>query len=151
LTQKQLAELTKMVDTLRQEPWVQPPDPLPSERRKPGPIYDLAAVQARVTGDTVFLATQRCRTAVGDMDWDADDVAQLIRALTSQDYRKSEWCESSRGVVTDADVYVLYYDPIDECHGDSARHQRYYVKFGFRPNDSRLMLMVFSCHLSQSF
>jgi hypothetical protein len=137
-----------MVDTLRRQPWTEPPDPLPGKRRKPGPIYDLAAVQARLTGDAVFLATQRCRNAVQDMDWDHDDVARLIRALTSQDYRNSEWCESSGGVITDADVYMLYYDPIDQCRGDRARHRRYYVKFGFRPNDHRLMVMVFSCHLS---
>lgn len=137
-----------MVDTLRRQPWVAPPDPLPGVRRKPGPIYDLAAVQARVTGDTVFLATQRCRDAVEDLDWDSGDVARLIRALTQQDYRNSEWCESSRGVVTDADVYVLHYDPIDACRGDRARHQRYYLKFGFRPNDPRLTVMVFSCHVS---
>lgn len=137
-----------MVDTLRRQPWTLPPDPLPGDRRKPGPIYDLAVVQAHVSGDTVLLVTYRCRTDVQNMDWDVDDVAQLICSLNSKDYRKSEWCESSGGVITDADVYLLYYDPIGKCRGDPARHRRYYVKFGYRPNDPRLMLMVFSCHYS---
>lgn len=85
------------------------------------------------------------------MDWDLDDVARLMRALAPEDYRTSEWCESSHGVITGADVYVLYYNPIDECRGSPTRDRRYYVKFGFRPNDLRLIMMVFSCHFSHPF
>ena len=140
-----------MVDTLRQHPWTPPPDPLPGDRQKTGPIYDLAAVQARVSGENVFLATIRCATDVESLEWDTDDVAQLIRALLPEDYRKSEWCESSRGVVTDADVYRIDYDPLAGCRGQWAQHRRYYVKFGFRANDPRLILWVFSCHLSRSY
>lgn len=140
-----------MVDTLRQQPWTPPPDPLLGERRKVGPIYHLAQVQSVVTGDRVFLATVRCRQDVEDLEWDTDDVAALIRSLNAKDYHRSEWCSSSGGVVTDADVYRIYYDPIGKCRGDAAQHQRFYLKFGFRPNDTRLFMMVFSCHPSRSY
>lgn len=141
-----------MVDTLRRVPWSEPPAELPQgegARRKSGPIYDLAAVQAVVDGNHIFLATQRCSDAVADLEWDADDVAQLIADLRPGDYRGSEWCTSSRGHVSDADVYRLDYDPVNKCRGIRWTHPRFYIKFGARPYDPRLTIWVFSCHPSQ--
>ena len=140
-----------MVDTLRKQPWTPPPDPLPDERRKPGPLYDLAAVQAVADGDHIYLATRRCAEAGERLEWDTDDIAKLFSALRPEDYRNSEWCTSSRGQVADADVYRLYYDPIEGCRGDSSTHQRFYLKFGFRPNDRQLTLWLFSCHPSTNY
>ena len=143
-----------MVDTLRQQPWTPPPPGLCEDgagRDKPGPIYDLAVVQTVVKSCGVHLATQKCSTDVEKMDWDGDDVAQLIGALVPQDYRNSSWCCTSRGQVIDADAYGIWYDTVDSCRGNARQHKKYYVKFGFRPNDTRLMMFVISCHLSTSY
>lgn len=138
-----------MVDTLRCLPWTDPPAELPEgegARRKPGPIYDLAAVQRIVDGDHIYLATENCSQDVEKLEWDVDDVAQLIADLLPGDYRNSEWCRSSRGHVSDADVYRLDYDTAAMCRGVPWKHKRLYLKFGARHNDPRLTIWVFSCH-----
>lgn len=143
-----------MVDTLRQQPWTPPPPGLSEDSadfRKPGPIYDLAVVQTVVKRSGVYLATKRCGTDVEKMEWDVDDVARLIGALSPQDYRNSAWCFTSRGGIIDADAYGIWYDHLDGCRGNSRQHKKYYVKFGFRPNDNRLIMFVISCHPSTNY
>lgn len=141
-----------MVDTLRRRPWTLPPDPLPEgpgARRISGPIYDLASVKALAHGDRIFLATVRCATDVEDMEWDTDDIAKFIASLETKDFRNSEWCTGSKGQVYDADAYAIYYDPIAECRGVNWQHRKYYIKFGFPPNDPHLRVWVLSCHISR--
>lgn len=141
-----------MVDNLRKVLWTPPPSPLPDEemaRRKTGPLYDLAAVQdlVRSDGNKIFSATDRCEDDLENLEWDVDDVAKLIAALAVEDYRASEWCKGRSGIVMDADSYAIRYNHLDECRGDH-RHAQYYVKFGFRNNDPKLIVWLFSCHLS---
>ncbi len=143
-----------MVDTLRQQPWTPPPPGLcedGGDRRKPGPVYDLATVQTVVKSGLVYLATEKCDRDVEELEWDVDDIARLVGSLLPQDYRNSAWCCTSRGQVIDADAYSIWYDSLDGCRGDSPQHKKYYVKFGFRPNDKRLILFVISCHLSTNY
>ena len=116
-------------------------------RRKPGPIYDLKVIQGFVEGDLIHVATDGCEEDLEKFEWDVDDVARLIAALLPGDYHASEWCKGRGGVVIDADAYTLRYDHIDACRG-TYRHAQYYIKFGFRNNDPRLMVWLFSCHLS---
>lgn len=139
-----------MVDTLRRLPWTPPPDPLPEgerARRIRGPIYDLAAVQRLVDGDRIFLATRKCANDVENLNWDVDDVAKLVAALERSDFRNSEWCMGSNGKVIDADAYAIHYDHIGECRSNHLRHPSYYLKFGFRHNDPRLIVWVMICHI----
>lgn len=142
-----------MVNNLRKVPWTPPPNPLPEAegaRRKPGPIYDLAVVQGLAKGDQIFVDTDRCDTDLENLEWDVDDVAKLIAALEPDDYSDvSEWCKGRKQIVIDADIYTIRYDHIDECRGTS-RHPIYYIKFGFRNNDPRLIIFLFSCHLSRT-
>ena len=141
-----------MVNTLRAVLWTPPPNPLPEgekARRKPGPIYDLAAVQSLAKGDQIFVVTDRCETDLEDLEWDVDDVAKLITTLETGDYDASEWCKGSNGIVIDADSYTVRYDHIEKCRGTSI-HPIYYIKFGFRNNDPRLIIFLFSCHLSRT-
>jgi hypothetical protein len=141
-----------MVDTLRRRPWTPPPEPLSAAgtRRLPGPVYELAAVQAHVTGDRVYLATPKCAANVEDLEWDADDVARLIASLRPEDYHTSQWSAGSRGIVIlDTDAYVIHYDSVAHLRGHPWRHPSYYIKFGVRHNDPSLLIWTFSCHLSQ--
>jgi hypothetical protein len=118
-------------------------------RQLPGPIYELAAVQAHVTGDRVYLATPRCAADVEDLEWDTDDVARLIAALQPVDFHASQWCAGPKGIVVlDTDAYVIPYDALSQCRGHPWQHRKYYVKFGFRQNDPNLLVWTFSCHLS---
>lgn len=140
-----------MVDSLRRLPWTQPPAPLPDgqgRRITGGPIYDLATVQDLADGDHIHLATQKCAKNVEDLEWDVDDIARLIAALRAEDYRNSEWCLGRGGTAIDADAYAIHYDYIEACRSVAWRHPQYYLKFGFRPNDPRLIVWVMSCHLS---
>lgn len=118
-------------------------------RRKTGPLYDLATVQdlVRSDGNQIFAATDRCENDLENLEWDVDDVAKLIAALAAEDYRASEWCKGRGGIVIDADSYAIRYNHLDECRSD-VRHAQYYVKFGFRNNDPKLIVWLFSCHLS---
>ena len=141
-----------MVDTLRLQLWEPPPNPLPADdagRKKHGPIYDLAVVQATITnGDQIYVATESCGKSLEDLPWDVDDVVGVIAVLRSSDYITSEWCMGTHRIMADADSYGLRYDHIDKCRGN-LRHPSYYIKFGFRNNDPRLIMMLFQCHLSR--
>lgn len=141
-----------MVDSLRRLPWKEPPDPLPDGRgrRIPGgPIYDLATVQQLAAdGERIHYATRKCAQNVEDLEWDVDDIARLIAALKGQDYCNSEWCTGRSGTVMDTDAYTIHYDHVEACRGVQWRHPQYYLKFGFRPSDPRLIVWVVSCHLS---
>lgn len=142
-----------MVDNLRKQLWTPPPGLLPEgevARRKAGPIYNLAVVQAlvRERSDRIYTVTDGCQEDLEKLEWDADDVAKLIGALVAQDYRNSEWCKGRGNMVIDADAYRIRYDSADQCRGD-LRHPEYYVKFGFGNNDRRLIVCLFSCHLSR--
>lgn len=152
-TAKPLQKLTIMVDTLRAVPWTPPPVPLPEgklTRRKPGPLYDLKIVQGLADGQRIYVATPDCDTElVENLEWDVDDVAKLIVALQPRDYHASEWCKGINGIVIDADAYTVRYDHIEERRGDLS-HPIYYVKFGFRNNDPKLIILLFSCHLSRT-
>ena len=141
-----------MVNNPRRALWTPPPVPLPDEgpaRRKVGPIYDLPTVQELVTsgGGQIYTATDRCEDDLVKLEWDVGDVAKLIAALKAEDYHVSEWCKGRGGAVIDADAYTIRYDHLEECRGN-LRHAQYYIKFGFRNNDPRLIVWVFSCHLS---
>lgn len=141
-----------MVNTLRRQPETAPPQPLSAapSRQLPGPIYALAAVQAHVTGERVYLATRRCAADVEDLEWDAEDVAALIAALQADDFHGSQWCSGPRGIpVIDTDAYVIPYDAVSQCRGHPGEHQSYYIKFGVRQNDPDQLVWTFSCHRSR--
>lgn len=107
----------------------------------------MSTVQQLAESDRIFLATQKCARNVEDLEWDMDDIARLIASLQAQDYRNSEWCAGCGGTVIEADAYAVHYDHIEACRSDQ-RHPQYYLKFGFRPDDPRLIVWVMSCHLS---
>jgi len=141
-----------MVNNPRKVLWTPPPVPLPDEgpeRSKPGPIYDLAIVQNLVKsgGNQIFPITERCEADLEKLEWDVDDVAKVIAVLAAEDYHASEWCKGRSSIVIDADAYAIRYNHLEECRGDH-RHAQYYIKFGFRNNDTTLIVLLFSCHLS---
>jgi len=142
-----------MVNNPRKELWTPPSQPLPTAelaRRKPGPIYDLPTVQELVKegGDGIFPATDQCDDDLEKLEWDVDDVALLLTALAQDDYRYSEWCKGRSNIAIDADAYRIRYDHIEQRRG-GLQHAEYYVKFGFRNNDPRLIIWLVSCHLSR--
>lgn len=142
-----------MVNNPRRLLWTPPPRPLPegeAARRKDGPIYYLAVVQAlvRERSDRIYAVTDGCEQDLEILEWDADDLAKVIGALLAQDYRNSEWCKGRGNMVIDADAYRIRYDNADQCRGD-LRHPEYYLKFGFGNNDPRLIVCLFSCHLAR--
>jgi len=141
-----------MVNNPRKIAWAPPPSPLPADekaRRKSGPIYELAIVQTLVQiPDAIYVATRTCSQDLEKLEWDVDDVAKLIKSLLSSDYRHSEWCSGFGNIVLDADVYMVRYDHLECCRGNY-QYAEYFVKFGFRNNDPKLTVFLFSCHLSR--
>lgn len=139
-----------MVNNPRRTLWIPPPLPLSEDelgRRLPGPIYELGVVQSLVCAAQIHVATDRCEQSLEDLEWDLDDVAGIMLVLQPQDYHTSEWCTGRSRIVLDADAYQVRYDDLERCRGDW-RHPEYYIKFAFRNNDPRLIVWLFSCHLS---
>lgn len=135
-----------MVNNLRNVPWTPSPTPLPKDRSINGPRYSLKVVQALVTGDDIYQATESVEEDLLKLGFDTDDVARLLQALTDLDYRQSEWCETTNGMTIDSDVYVIRYDHVERIR--DWHKPEYYVKFGFRNN--RAILLLVSCHLSRN-
>jgi hypothetical protein len=134
-----------MVNNVRLILETQPPTPFPEggARKALGPIYDLSVVKQLVSGDIIFSVTDKADNDLEILEWDADDVALVIKSLLPKDYRDSEWCQTRNNLKIDADAYLVPYDHINECRNE--RNAHYYVKFGFLRN--KLILALISCHL----
>jgi hypothetical protein len=111
-----------------------------------GPLYGLAEIQAlSAQPDSVKLWTRRCVDKAADLGLDAAGVGGLIRELSKQDYRDSEWCENGKGGVAACDAYTLSRLEHVEAANKSYRIE-YFLKFALSKTGT-LVLMV-SCHTS---
>lgn len=123
-----------------------PPGDGESRKIAGGPLYDLAEIQAlSAQPDSVKLWTRRCIDKAADLGFDAAGVGGLIRELSKQDYRDSEWCENGKGGVAASDAYMLQRIERIEAANKSYRIE-YFLKFALSQT-GKLVLMV-SCHTS---
>lgn len=111
-----------------------------------GPLYDLTAIQAlSVQPDLVKLWTRRCVDKAADLGFDAAGAGGLIRELSKQDCRDSEWCENGKRGAAACDAYTLSRLEHVEAVNKSYRIE-YFLKFALSKTGT-LVLMV-SCHAS---
>lgn len=129
-----------------------PPSVLQDENRTidGGPLLDLAGIQAALESgeldpDDMWVATNKADEDLYKLQWDERNVGTLLGKLQHEDYRKSEWCNSSCNSKHPCDVYVINYDDDDESR--DWRAPAYYVKFSM--NEHRLTLILISCHLDE--
>jgi hypothetical protein len=119
--------------------------PIPGDRVKieGGPLYSLERVQGlAVRPGGLFLWTRKCLRDVANLTWDADDVASVISALKSSDYKDSEWCDNGKSWAA-CDAYTIRRREWIE----TARKEmtvEYFLKFAIGKTGA-LVLMV-SCH-----
>jgi hypothetical protein len=121
--------------------------PTAGENRKiaGGPLYLLANVQAlTLQADTLNLWTRRCIQDVAKLGFDTDDVGGLIRELSEQDYRDSEWCDNGKSWAA-CDAYTLKRLEFIEAAGKSFRIE-YFLKFALGKTGK--LLLIVSCHTS---
>lgn len=110
-----------------------------------GPLYPLADVQAlTLQPGSLNLWTRRCMQDVAKLGFDADDVGGLIRELTEQDYRDSEWCDNGKSWAA-CDAYTLKRFEFIEAAGKSFRIE-YFLKFAL--GKSGKLILIVSCHTS---
>lgn len=123
-----------------------PPKDGESRKIAGGPLYDLAAIQALTAQpDSMKLWTRRCVDKAADLGFDAAGVGGLIRELSKQDYRDSEWCDNGKGGAAACDAYDLRRNEYVETAGKTYRME-YFLKFALSKTGT-LVLMV-SCHTS---
>lgn len=110
------------------------PNPLTDSNRKiTGPIYHLNIVKAAVQQHGVRVINDSAQT---DMvheftpPMDEAELAEFIRALTSNHYHASEWCQTSVRMLIDCDAYAMKWDRINRREWKYA--DEIYVKFGFK-------------------
>ena len=122
--------------------------PASGEERKitGGPVYELARIQELTKQpDTVKLWTEKCRRDAANLTLDTGDLGEMIRVLTNNDYRDSEWCDNGKGFWAACDAYKLVRNEFIEAAGKSFRME-YFLKFA-ESRTGKLVLMV-SCHTS---
>lgn len=123
-----------------------PPKDGGSRKITGGPLYELAKIQAlSAQPGSVKLWTRRCVDKAADLGFDAAGVGGLIRELSNQDYRDSEWCENGKGGTAACDAYTLSRLEHVEATNKSYRIE-YFLKFALSKTGT-LVLMV-SCHTS---
>lgn len=119
--------------------------PPPGDRVKigGGPLYALERVQGlAVQPGGLLLWTRKCSRDVANLTWDADDVASVISALKSSDYKDSEWCDNGKAWAA-CDAYTFRRrEWIETAH--KAMTVEYFLKFAIGKTGA-LVLMV-SCH-----
>lgn len=122
--------------------------PVEGETRKisGGPLYELAKIQALTEQpDTVKFWTEKCRKNAADLTLDPTDVGEMIRELTNNDYRDSEWCDNGKNSWAACDAYRLVRNEFLANTGKKFRIE-YFLKFA-KSKTGNLVLMV-SCHTS---
>ncbi len=123
--------------------------PAEGENRKiaGGPLYELAKIQALTEQpDTVKLWTEKCRRDVANLLLDPSGVGELIRELTENNYRNSEWCDNGKNAWAACDDYKLVRSEFLERAGKWFRME-YFLKFA-ESKTGKLVLVV-SCHTSK--
>lgn len=111
-----------------------------------GPLYELARIQALTEQpDTMKLWTGKCRRDAANLTLDASDLGGMIRELTGNDYRDSEWCDNGKGFWAACDAYTLKRSEFVERAGKWFSIV-YFLKFA-ESKTGKLVLMV-SCHTS---
>ncbi|MDP1606577.1 MAG: type II toxin-antitoxin system MqsR family toxin [Rhodocyclaceae bacterium] len=122
--------------------------PKDDENRKiaGGPLYSLSEVQALTQQtDALKLWTRRCIQDVAKLGFDTDDVGGLIRELSEQDYRDSEWCDNGKEAWAACDAYMLKRLEFIETAGKYLRID-YFLKFALGKTGK--LLLIVSCHTS---
>lgn len=120
--------------------------PTPGDRVKigSGPLYSLERVQALVRASgQLTLWTRRCRTKVQELGWDADDVADLVEALSPADYKDSEWCDNGRGAWAACDAYTVRRRERIETVRKEMTFE-YFLKFAI--GKTGVVVLMVSCH-----
>lgn len=119
--------------------------PADGESRKipNGPVYSFDDIQTAVK-ECVLFWTNKCKKDTTVLGFDTEDVAEMLLALSSSDYRDSEWCSASDGIKLAAcDAYVI---SRREYRNYKYENVRYYLKFGIKKNGG--IMLVASCHWS---
>ncbi len=122
-----------------------PPEDGENRKIARGPLYSLADVQAlTLQAETLNLWTRRCIQDVAKLGFDTDDVGGLIRELSEQDYRDSEWCDNGKSWAA-CDAYTLKRLEFIENAGKYFRIE-YFLKFALSKTGK--LLLIVSCHTS---
>lgn len=109
-----------------------------------GPVYSLARVQSLCADGTgVSLWTRDCAQNVQNLQWTAEDVADLIQQLNDADYIDSEWCDNGKGAIAGCDAYALR--RMEWIPAANKQMQiEYFLKFAI--NKLGTLVLTVSCH-----
>lgn len=109
-------------------------------------MYELAKIQALTEQPgTVNIWTEKCRRDAANLTLNTSDLGKMIRELTNNDYRDSEWCDNGKDFWAACDAYTLMRSEFNEYAGKWFRN-KYFLKFA-ESKTGKLVLMV-SCHTS---
>ncbi|SRR6266567_7619141 len=121
------------------------PDPIPAGdawRKLNGPLYDLSEVKQLAVPGNIVAINDDCELDIALLKWEIDDTARLIECLDAGHYDNSLWCNTSVNMWVDCDAYAIRFDT--KGFVESLTGTNLYVKFGFRPNLTVVLLL--SCH-----
>jgi len=80
---------------------------------------------------------------VQNLQWTADDVADLIQQLKDADYIDSEWCDNGKGAIAGCDAYALR--RMEWIPAANKQMQiEYFLKFAI--NKLGTLVLTVSCH-----
>lgn len=109
-------------------------------------MYELAKIQALTEQpDTINLWTAKCRRDAANLTLDTSDIGELIRELTKDDYRDSEWCDNGKNSWAACDAYRLARSEFLENAGKWFR-MVYFLKFA--EGKSGKLVLIVSIHTS---
>jgi hypothetical protein len=153
----------KIVATLRLLDPGQAPKPGGRDRVIPGgPLYDLAALQAKLRSAELdlgkdmhcYVATHNCSKWLDKLEWTpGNQVTRLLLLLRPRsgqakgDFYKSEWCTDKDDIVNPCDVYRVRVDEFNDWKRD-VNAPLYYVKFSIE-EAGQICLVLISCHLDK--
>lgn len=116
---------------------------------KGGPLVDLAALQQAIrasviTDGSVLVVNRSCDDYLEKLGWTEQHILDCLLCASPDDFRGSEWCDTSWAGKLPCDAYAVPYD-----EGGKRRVRgslEYYLKFSIEEDTLRIQMV--RAHLS---
>jgi hypothetical protein len=119
---------------------------------KGGPLIDLAALQQAIgsggiSENSVDVVNRSCDDELDKLEWNFQDVLDcLLCASARDDFKGSEWCDTSWAGCLPCDAYSIPYDEASKRRAPGALE--FYLKFSLDEGNTLSVQMV-RAHLSR--
>jgi hypothetical protein len=109
-----------------------------------GPVYDLNVAKELLKLNGLVVVNENADEDMSSSftpSMEPDELKALVLALDSSRYEDSERCNTTNGMIVDADGYTIYWNRSKRIGLPASSGPKEYVKFGFRENNPKCLII----------